>query len=97
MHSMVSRLKSDKIVYDLRKYNMEKDLTQYSKFKEVIIKEHHKHKEENDKVEKVKHKFLSHLEEEKRERDAHISSVTGMVCEKEDIVSAAEVRKLEMK
>ena len=31
MLSMISRLKSDKVVYDLRKYNMEKELEQIHK------------------------------------------------------------------
>ena len=33
---MIQRIKNDKIVYDLRKYNMEKQLEKTKKFKKLI-------------------------------------------------------------
>lgn len=36
---MMERLKHDKIVYDLRKYKMEKELTYIQKQKQIILKE----------------------------------------------------------
>jgi len=37
--SMTERLKSDKIVYDLRRYKLEKELTYIQKQKQIILKE----------------------------------------------------------
>jgi|JI6StandDraft_1071083.scaffolds.fasta_scaffold820832_1 hypothetical protein len=50
MQNMVSRLKQDKVVYDLRKFNMEKNLKQTGKVKEIILKDHEKQKEEDDRT-----------------------------------------------
>ena len=33
---MIARIKHDKIIYDLRKYNMEKELEKTKKFKKLI-------------------------------------------------------------
>lgn len=85
MQNMINRLKNDKVVYDLRKFNMEKNLSQIGKFKGSIVKEHEKQKEEDDRTEKMKIKLINHLEAQKKERDTHIQSVSGMLAEKEDI------------
>lgn len=37
--AMMERLKHDKIVYDLRKYKMEKELTYIQRQKQIILKE----------------------------------------------------------
>jgi hypothetical protein len=50
MQNMVGRLKQDKVVYDLRKFNMEKNLKQTGKVKEIILKDHEKQKEEDDRT-----------------------------------------------
>lgn len=63
---MINRLKHDKVVYDLRKYNMEKDLTHISKAKAMILKESEKQKEHDVNTEKFKSKLLIHLEAEKK-------------------------------
>lgn len=39
MLSMVERLKHDKVVYDLRKYRLEKELTYIQRQKQIILKE----------------------------------------------------------
>lgn len=47
---MIGRLKQDKVVYDLRKFNMEKNLKQTGKMKGAILKDHEKQKEEDDRT-----------------------------------------------
>ena len=37
--SMMERLKSDRIVYDLRRYKLEKELSYIQKQKQIILKE----------------------------------------------------------
>ena len=96
MEAMIGRLRYDKVVYDLRKYNMEKSLVQIGKFKGSIIKEHQQQKESDDRTEKMKFKLISHLEAEKKERDSHIQSISGMIAEKEDVNELNEVRQQEM-
>lgn len=39
MMSMVERLKHDKVVYDLRKYRLEKELAYIQRQKQIILKE----------------------------------------------------------
>ena len=75
LQSMIDRLKKDKVVYDYRKFNLEKDLIQIHKVKGVILKEDEKQKEEDDRAQKLRNKFLSHLEAEEKERNEHIGSL----------------------
>lgn len=37
MNNMVARLKADKVVYDQRKFNLEKELTFLQKQKHIIV------------------------------------------------------------
>ena len=66
MLNMTSRLKADKITYDLRKYNMEKELAKTEKYMKLIDEENKKHRESDDKTEKMKSKLLNHISNEKR-------------------------------
>lgn len=50
MLNMTSRLKADKITYDLRKYNMQKELVKTQKLMKLICDESKKHKESDDKT-----------------------------------------------
>ena len=50
MLNMTTRLKADKITYDLRKYNMEKELTKTHKLMKLIDEENQKIKESDDKT-----------------------------------------------
>lgn len=59
---MVERLKHDKVVYDLRKYKMEKELTYIQKQKQIILKENSGKMEEGDKTKKIHQKLLEHLQ-----------------------------------
>jgi hypothetical protein len=61
MLGMVERLKSDKIVYDLRTYKLEKELTYIKKQKQIILRENAGKMEEEDKTKKIHHKLLEHL------------------------------------
>jgi hypothetical protein len=66
MLHMTSRLKTDKITYDLRKYNMEKELAKTQRYMKLILEENTKHKESDDKTEKMKSKLIDHINNEKR-------------------------------
>lgn len=61
MLNMSTRLKSDKIVYDQRKYDLEKEHTSIAKTKAVILKENTSHHEEEDKTRKVYAKLSDHF------------------------------------
>lgn len=56
--SMMERLKSDKIVFDQRKYIMEQNLRFIAKQKQIILKENSNMKEEEDKTKKVYERML---------------------------------------
>lgn len=62
MLSMVERLKHDKVVYDLRKYRLEKELAYIQRQKQIILKENAGKMEEEDKTRKIHQKLIEHLE-----------------------------------
>jgi hypothetical protein len=97
MLNMVARLKSDKIVYDLRKFKLEKELVYIQKQKQIILKENAGKQEEEDKTRKVYTKLNEHLQAEQRERETHIASMMGMINEKQTVVENGEIRQSEMK
>lgn len=66
--AMMERLRHDKIVYDLRKYKMDKDLTYIQKQKQIILKENASKMEEEDKTKKIHQRLLEHLQAEQAER-----------------------------
>jgi hypothetical protein len=96
MLNMISRIKKDKVTYDLRKNNMEKELMKTFKFRHLIEEQQKKSREEDDKTEKMKSKLLSHVNNDKKERDSHLYLVQNIVNEKEDMVASEQVRGLEM-
>jgi predicted nuclease with TOPRIM domain len=61
MLGMADRLKSDKIVYDLRKYKLEKELAYIQKQKQIILKENAGRMEEGDRTKRIHQKLLEHL------------------------------------
>jgi glutamate synthase domain-containing protein 3 len=83
---MVGRLKSDRVVYDLRKFNFDKELHHLYRQQEIIEKEYDKQKGEDDRTEKFKTKFVSHLSAENIERSNHMNIVQGMVGEKVELL-----------
>lgn len=58
MLHVIDRIKYDKIVYDQRKYNHEKELRHMNKTKDVILKEHLNNHEEEDKTKKVYNRLV---------------------------------------
>ena len=91
--SMMERLKSDKIVYDLRRYKLEKELTYIQKQKQIILKENAGKMEEEDKTKKIHQKLLEHLQAEQAEREAHINSLSTMIAEKVTLNENSELRR----
>jgi hypothetical protein len=65
---MRARLKSDKVVYDQRKFDMEKELRFIRKQKEVIIIDKTDISESDDRTVKIYKKFLNQLKAEQEER-----------------------------
>ena len=65
---MRTRLKSDRIVYDQRKFDMEKQLRFIRKQKEVIVIDKTDINESDDRTVKIYKKFLNQLKAEQEER-----------------------------
>lgn len=65
---MRTRLKSDRIVYDQRKFDMEKQLRFIRKQKEVIVIDKTDISESDDRTVKIYKKFLNQLKAEQEER-----------------------------
>jgi hypothetical protein len=86
----------DKIVYDKKKYDLEKELHKII-FKSNSIKEANIHQgEEDDRTLKVYEKLISKLESENQERDQHIHSIESRVMEKEGVHNSSALRKSQM-
>lgn len=63
---MVNRIKTDKITYDQRKFNLEKELVFLKKQKNIIIQESSGQSEEDDRTKKVYAKLIRQLEAEQK-------------------------------
>jgi hypothetical protein len=64
MVAMSGRIKSDKIVYDQRKYNLEKEFAAITRTKNVIQNENTSNHEEQDRTKKVYMKLSEHFDAE---------------------------------
>jgi hypothetical protein len=64
MVAMSARIKSDKIVYDQRKYNLEKEFAAITRTKNVIQNENTSNHEEQDRTKKVYMKLSEHFDAE---------------------------------
>lgn len=79
LSNMRDRLKHDKVVYDQRKFNMEKELKFLKKQKEVFVIDKTGMHESDDRTNKLYKKMLAQLKEEQNERDRHIESLLTMI------------------
>lgn len=66
MLNMIARLKKDKITYDQRKYDMEKELKSIAKEKETFFKSSRGLNEEDSNTKDIYQKYVNHLEEEEK-------------------------------
>lgn len=82
---MRTRLKEDKVVYDQRKFDMEKELKFLKKQKEVIGIDKNDISESDDRTAKVHKKFLNQLKAEQEEREAHLRNLEAMIEEKQRV------------
>jgi hypothetical protein len=73
------RIKSDKVVYDQRKFNLEKELEHLRKQLKIFVKEGTGIHEETDRTSKVYDKLMKQLQAEEAEREAHLQSLTFML------------------
>lgn len=85
LESMRARLKADKVVYDQRKFDMEKELRFLKKQKEVITIDRTDISESDDRTNKVYKKFLNQLKKEQEEREAHLANLEAMIEEKQRV------------
>lgn len=83
--NMRTRLKEDKVVYDQRKFDMEKELKFLKKQKEVIGIDKNDISESDDRTVKVHKKFLNQLKAEQEEREAHLRNLEAMIEEKQRV------------
>jgi hypothetical protein len=58
MGNMIARLKADKVTYDQRKFNLEKELTFLRKQRQIIVLSNHGFHEEEDRTQKIYQKLL---------------------------------------
>lgn len=93
---MAERLRSDRVVYDLRKHKLEKELQYIQRQKQIILRENAGKLEEEDKTRRIHQKLLEHLEAEQQERASHVGSVTAMITEKVNLSENSELRRSEM-
>ena len=80
---MRKRLKADKVVYDQRKFDMEKELKFLKRQKEVIIIDKNDISESDDRTNKIYKKFINQLKAEQNEREQHISNLEAMIDERQ--------------
>ena len=96
LSNMRDRLKHDKVVYDQRKFNMEKELKFLKKQKEVFVIDKTGMHESDDRTNKLYKKMLAQLKEEQNERDRHIESLLTMIEEKARVNGLNLSRSMEM-
>lgn len=65
---IADRIKHDKIVYDQRKFNLEKELSHLKKQLKIFVKEGTGVNEETDRTAKVYEKLIKQLQIEEAER-----------------------------
>lgn len=97
MAKMSSRLKSDKVVYDQRKYNKQLEYDLMTKNKVMLSQQATKMKEETDRVKKVYNKLVNHIAAEQNERDIHVGSMQYMIGTKVDAYEVNKERKHELR
>lgn len=90
---MRDRLKHDKVVYDLRKFNMEKELKFLKTQADIFKRDGTQISEEDDRTTKVYKKFLKELNAEREERQAHLDSLEYMIEEKRKVNEINEYRE----
>lgn len=72
---MEARHQADKVFFDQRKFDAEKELSFLNKQLAIFKKEGHSIGESEDRTAKVYEKLGKELEMEKEERDAHIQNL----------------------
>lgn len=76
------RIKNDKVVYDQRKYDLEKELEYQRKQLNIFKKEGKDNWESEDRTTKIYDKLAMELERERLEREEHIHNLEAMIEEK---------------
>jgi arginyl-tRNA--protein-N-Asp/Glu arginylyltransferase len=94
---MRKRLKLDKVVFDQRKYNLEKELRHLKKQREAIVVDRNEQELTDDRTNKVYKKYVDQLEKEQEEREEHLRNVECMIEEKQRVSRVNDFRSRELK
>jgi hypothetical protein len=73
------RHKTDKIVYDQRRFDLDKELSYLVKQLNIFKREGHEIGESEDRTAKVYEKLSKELESEREEREAHVKNLEDMI------------------
>lgn len=90
------RHKTDKICYDQRKYDLNKELSYLRKQLAIFKKEGHGIGEAEDRTVKVYDKLAKELDAEREEREAHIKNLEAMIDEKIQLLSVNQAREMDL-
>lgn len=96
MLNMVHRIKHDKVVYDQRKYNLEKDLEYLRKQLNIVKREEHVVGENADRARKVYEKLVKQLDAENRERREHLANIQSSIQTRVELKEVSVARDEEI-
>lgn len=90
------RHKTDKVFYDQRKYDLEKELSYLRKQLAIFLREGHEIGESEDRTSKVYEKLAHELEAEREEREAHVRNLEAMIEEKLQLLQVNQAREADL-
>lgn len=90
------RHKTDKVFYDQRKYDLEKELSYLRKQLAIFLREGHEIGESEDRTSKVYEKLAHELEAEREEREAHVRNLEVMIEEKLQLLQVNQAREADL-
>lgn len=90
---MRDRLKKDKVVYDQRKFNLQKQFRFLKTQQEAFSRDGTEILEADDRSNKVYKKYIQQINAERFERESHLNSLEYMIEEKRRINQLNEVRE----
>jgi chromosome segregation ATPase len=96
MVNIVHRIKHDKVVYDQRKFNFEKELEFLKKKLNIVKREEHSVGENADRAKKVFEKLASQLKTESRERIEHLANLQSSIQTRVELKEMTSTREIEI-
>lgn len=86
-------MREDKVVYDQRKFDLEKELMFLRKKINIVSREEKVVGEETDRAKKVYEKLVGQLEAEARERREHLDSLALSISAKQEMRDISSLRE----